>query len=60
MSTPTLPTCKPNCGCQCNWDVQACREYDRGVAHAAAREKIIQDAYDLAYARHQREQNDNE
>jgi hypothetical protein len=41
LSTPTpdaarlarmgLDTCKPNCGCQCEYDVKACRDWNNGV-----------------------------
>ena len=26
-----LDTCKPNCGCQCRYDVLACRDWKAGV-----------------------------
>jgi len=46
MSRLNLQTCKENCGCQCDYDVKACRDYDANIAHQQAHQALIQDAYD--------------
>jgi hypothetical protein len=32
-------TCEPNCGCECDYDVKACRQFTRDRAHVAAHVK---------------------
>lgn len=56
---PTLKTCETSCGCECDYDVEGCRDFRAALAHREAHEQIVQQAYDLAYARSQSDNNEN-
>ena len=44
-----IQTCEPNCGCECDFDVQACRELPAAQLHKQAHQQLIEDAYAKAY-----------
>lgn len=44
-----MQTCEPNCGCECDFDVQACRDLKAAIADKQAHQQLIEDAYAKAY-----------
>lgn len=51
ITTNRLKTCTENCGCQCDYDVLACRDFKQNVMHAKAHKEIVDRAYRENYAR---------
>lgn len=51
-----LPTCEPNCGCECNFDVLACREHRVNVARQEAHRRVVDEAYVNAAIQYEKQQ----
>lgn len=43
-----LETCEPNCRCQCDYDVEACREFRAAMLRKSRHKQLVQEAYDKA------------